>query len=84
MLECLGAACRDERKEAGVRQIDVATAAGTSHASISRFENGRSWPRCPIDSLLGAYAAETGTAAVALWTEAVARMARQLSGPEGP
>jgi transcriptional regulator with XRE-family HTH domain len=54
MLDCLGAACRDARTDAGVKQLDVATRAGTSHASISRFENGRSWPRIPLDTLLSA------------------------------
>lgn len=74
MLECLGGACRDAREAKGVRQIDVATAAGTSHASISRFENGHSWPRLPLDGLVGAYASETGTAVPAIWKDAIARM----------
>lgn len=59
MLHHLGAACRDARKTAALRQIDIATAAGTTHATISRFETGKRWPVDP-DRILAAYAVELG------------------------
>jgi transcriptional regulator with XRE-family HTH domain len=70
LLPHLGRVCREARVNAGLRQIDVATAAGTSHASLSRFETGRYWPKNP-DAWVDAYAAETGIEPLDLWAAAV-------------
>lgn len=70
MLQHLGWACREARVNAGLRQIDVATAAGTTHASISRFEAGEYWPKHP-DAWVAAYASEVGVPGVELWARAL-------------
>jgi transcriptional regulator with XRE-family HTH domain len=62
----------------GVRQIDIATIAGVTHSAVSRFENGQSWPRNP-DAMIAAYAVETSTWPIDLWTKAIA-----LWGTDGP
>jgi transcriptional regulator with XRE-family HTH domain len=72
MLHHLGLTCREAREAAGLRQIEIAVSAGTSHATISRLETGRAWPMHP-DVVVAAYAAEAGTEPLALWAEAVQR-----------
>lgn len=70
MLHHLGHVCRHAREGAGIRQIDIATRAGTTHSSISRFERGDLWPRNP-DAWITAYAIELGVDAIDLWRAAV-------------
>jgi transcriptional regulator with XRE-family HTH domain len=72
MLQHLGQACREARVAAGLRQIDVATSAGTTHATISRFEAGLYWPKDP-DAWVKAYADELGVDSLHLWAEAITR-----------
>lgn len=72
MLRYLGQACREAREVAGLRQIDIATTAGTTHATISRFETGRAWPIDP-DRVVGAYGSELDIAPIELWLAAVER-----------
>jgi transcriptional regulator with XRE-family HTH domain len=70
MLDHLGQAARAARKEAGLRQIDIATTAGVSHVTISEFERGAGWPE-RLDAILDAYAAETGCEQIDLWVAAL-------------
>jgi hypothetical protein len=70
LLDHLGRACRQARLDAGLRQIDIATEAGTSHASISRFESGKRWPLDP-ERHVEAYAHECGLRPQDLWRDAL-------------
>lgn len=72
MLEHIGPAARDARERAGLKQIDIATAARVSHVAVSRFERAESWPRHP-DALVEAYAAELGVEPIELWQAALER-----------
>lgn len=72
MLEHIGEASRDARRQAGLRQLDVATTAGVSHVTISRFERGKSWPLDP-DRVVAAYAEELRVDPIELWTAALDR-----------
>lgn len=69
MLRYLGLACREARERAGLRQIDIATAAGTTHVTISRLERGHKWPIDP-GRIVQAYADELGLEAADLWCTA--------------
>jgi transcriptional regulator with XRE-family HTH domain len=76
MLDHLGHACRQRREGAGATQLDVAVRAGTSHATVSRFETGIAWPvSVTVDQLVQAYAEETGATVWDLWADALARWA---------
>jgi Helix-turn-helix domain len=70
MLDQLGRVARDARLGAGRTQISVATAAGVSHAVISRLENARRWPRDP-DQVVAAYERECELEADELWRRAI-------------
>jgi transcriptional regulator with XRE-family HTH domain len=70
MLDHLGRACREARATAGLRQIDIASTAGTQNATVSRFETGTRFP-IDLDRLVDAYAEECGVSALSLWTAAV-------------
>jgi transcriptional regulator with XRE-family HTH domain len=59
MLDHLGQAARAARREAGLRQIDIATTAGVSHVTISEFERAQGWPE-RLDAILDAYARGDG------------------------
>jgi transcriptional regulator with XRE-family HTH domain len=72
MLEHIGQAAREARLAGGLRQIDIATTAGTSNATVSRFESGDSWSTNP-DGLVDAYAAELGIEPTKLWEAALER-----------
>jgi hypothetical protein len=70
MLQALGRVAREARLAAGVTQIDVATRAGTNHATISRFEGGQRWPLDP-DCVVDAYEHECGLADDEIWRRAI-------------
>lgn len=72
MLEHLGAVLREARLAAGLRQIDIATVAGVGHVTLSRLERGVRWPE-GLDSVIGAYAQETGRDPADLWAAALER-----------
>jgi transcriptional regulator with XRE-family HTH domain len=76
MLDYIGRACREARLEADLRQIDIATTAGTTHATVSRFETGSSWPIDP-DALVSAYADDCDVHPLTLWTRALEYWASQ-------
>jgi transcriptional regulator with XRE-family HTH domain len=77
MLRHLGRACRDARSKAGLLQSDIASACGTSHATVSRFETDGIVPRLiGVDELVNAYARELGVDPAELWREAITRWAR--------
>ncbi len=78
MLHHLGQTCRAAREAADLRQLDIATAAATTHATISRFETGRAWPLDP-DRVVEAYALELGVAPLALWSDAVSQWRESAS-----
>lgn len=70
MLQRLSRLAREARRAAGRTQLEIATAAGTSHASVSRFESG-SLPAVGLESMTAAYERECGLEAGELWRRAV-------------
>jgi len=70
MLQALGRVAREARLAKGLRQIDIATAAGVSHGAISRVERGVSWPKDP-DLIVAAYERECGLIEDEIWRRAV-------------
>lgn len=71
VLDHLGQACLRARERADVRQIDVATVAGVSHGTISRFETrGTASPRL-LDAIVHAYSVECRVDAYELWVSAL-------------
>ena len=70
MLDRLGRVAREARLTVEAKQLDIATAAGVSHAVISRFETGKRWPRDP-DQVITAYERECGLRPDELWRRAV-------------
>lgn len=70
MLDQLGRVAREARLGAGRTQLDVATAAGVSHAVISRLETGKRWPRDP-DQVIGGYERECELEVDELWRRAI-------------
>jgi ribosome-binding protein aMBF1 (putative translation factor) len=69
MLDALAGVAREARVSAGLTQLDIATSAGTSHATISRLERAESWPLNP-EPVISAYEAECGLDRGALWKRA--------------
>jgi predicted transcriptional regulator len=74
MLDALAAVAREAREAADLTQLDIATAAEVSHATISRLERVESWPIDP-DRIIDAYESECGLASGALWKRACERLA---------
>lgn len=72
MAARLGATCREARKVAGLRQIDVATRAGVAETTIGRFERGARWA-WNTDAIVAAYAQELGVKPDDLWRSALRR-----------
>jgi transcriptional regulator with XRE-family HTH domain len=72
VLQHLGRVCAEVRRDAGVRQLEVAGTAGVSHTIASRFELGTGLPRS-LDALINAYAVECGADPMDLWTRALQR-----------
>jgi transcriptional regulator with XRE-family HTH domain len=70
VLEHLGRTCLLARETAGLRQIDIATAAGTDNGVVSRFESGERLPR-DLDRLVAAYGSECGVEPYELWRQAL-------------
>ena len=70
MLPYLAQVARSARRGAELRQIDIASRAGLSHASVSRFETGQGWPKDP-DRLIEAYAREADVDVRELWRAAL-------------
>lgn len=73
MLDALAAVAREARESAELTQLDIATAARTNHATISRFEGAKAWPLDP-DRTISAYETECGFSAGELWKRAAARL----------
>lgn len=70
LLEKLAAVCRETRRESGRTQIEIATAVGVGHVTVSRFERAVRWPR-EIEALVEAYADASGVTARELWLRAI-------------
>lgn len=70
MVGRLGETCRQAREDAGLRALDIATAAGVSEATVSRFERGTGWP-LRTDAIVAAYERECGLPPGELWRRAV-------------
>lgn len=73
MLDALAAVAREARIAAERTQLDIATAAGTDHTVISRFEGARNWPLNP-DAIVSAYESECGLEPGVLWKLAAERL----------
>jgi transcriptional regulator with XRE-family HTH domain len=81
MLDWLADTLRTAREEAGVRQHDVALAAGINDSNLSRFERGQAgWPR-HTDEMVSAYAAALGVRPVDLWLKAATAWQAALANP---
>ncbi len=72
MAARLGQECRQRRRDAGLRQIDISTEAGVAEATISHFEAGRWWLR-DTDRIVDAYAELLDTTPEAIWRSAIDR-----------
>lgn len=66
----LGRVCREARIAAGLRSIDIATAAGVSEGTVSKFELGRGGWRRETDAIVAAYERECGLEPRELWRRA--------------
>lgn len=73
MLQALARVAREARLAAGLRQLDIATAAGVSHETVSRLERAQSWPKDP-DRLVAAYETELGLEPGTLWKLAAEKL----------
>jgi predicted transcriptional regulator len=73
MLQQLARVAREARLAAGLRQLDIATAAGVSHETISHLERADGWPLDP-DRIIGAYEQECDLQQGELWKRAAARL----------
>jgi transcriptional regulator with XRE-family HTH domain len=73
MLQQLARVAREARLAAGLRQLDIATAAGVSHETISHLERADGWPLDP-DKIVGAYEDECDLQPGELWKRAAARL----------
>jgi transcriptional regulator with XRE-family HTH domain len=73
MLKELATVARLTREAAGLSQIDIATSAQVTAATISRFENGKRHPR-EIERIIKAYAVECGVSETQLWQRATKRL----------
>lgn len=71
MLQQLGRVAREAREDAGLRQIDIATAAGVVHAVISNLERGFRYPE-RLDEVVDAYEKECGLPVGEIWRRAAA------------
>jgi DNA-binding XRE family transcriptional regulator len=73
MLQQLARVAREARLAAGLRQLDIATAAGVSHETISHLERADGWPLDP-DRIIDAYEDELDLERGELWKRAAARL----------
>lgn len=87
LLHYLGSAARAVRKEHHTKLVRVGARLDKSESSLSRFENGRTWPN-DLDAAMDAYAEELGVSplvilerAVELWKDDVSRR-RDGEAPE--
>src|SRR3954453_11054695 len=78
-LPYLGSAARAVRREHHTKLVRVGARLDKSESSLSRFENGRTWPN-DLDAAMDAYAEELGVSplvilerAVELWKDDVSR-----------
>lgn len=69
MLQALARVAREARLAAALRQLDIATAAGVSHETVSRLERAEGWP-LEADRLIDAYEGECGLRRGELWLRA--------------
>lgn len=66
----LGRECRNARRTAGLRLLDVALAAGVSEATLSRFEHAQRWPD-RFEEIVATYERECGLPERELWRRAI-------------
>jgi transcriptional regulator with XRE-family HTH domain len=71
MAARLGAAAREARQAAGLRQIDIAVVAGVDETTIGRFERGQRWA-WNTDDIVAAYANELRITPDDVWRLALA------------
>lgn len=79
MLEALGSAARDARREAGIRPGTLAHTLDRDSGNISRFERGQAQPR-NLDAFVEEYAKAVGTTAHKLWADAFDRYMGSMNG----
>lgn len=75
----LGHACREARKNSGLRLIEVAYALDKkSEAAMSRFESGQVWPH-RVDEVVAVYSDQTGVPAIEIWRRAIEMWAQHAT-----
>lgn len=68
----LGKAARDLRLRGEMTMMDIANRAGTSEATVSRFESGSGQqPLATTDRIIAAYAVELDVEPVDIWRAAI-------------
>ena len=73
LLDYAGPVLRAARQRAGATQTEIADRAGSSTATISRFENGQALPSDQlVDAILDAYSVVTGIPRLELHERATA------------
>jgi transcriptional regulator with XRE-family HTH domain len=81
LLDYAGPVLRAARERAGATQREVAERAGASTATISRLENGITFPSEPlIDAIIDAYSVITGVPRLELLERAAADWQRNDYG----
>jgi len=73
VLDALASVARDARVAADLTQLDIATAAKVSHATISRFERAEGWPQ-DVGAIIDAYETECGLRPGTLWKLAAEKL----------
>jgi transcriptional regulator with XRE-family HTH domain len=51
MSKTIGTTMSDARKRLGLREVDVASKAGVSEATVKRIESGRAWSRRTLEAV---------------------------------
>jgi transcriptional regulator with XRE-family HTH domain len=72
MLYWLGIVAREAREARDRKQVHIAAVLGVNQMTVSRFEQGRAWPRDP-DQIIAAYAEDLDLDPRDLWEEACRR-----------
>jgi len=81
LLPALAATVKEARIASGRKNSHFAAAANADQSTMTRFEQGRAWPRDP-DSIVRGYATVLGVQPADLWCEALRRM-RAAAEPNG-
>lgn len=79
LLEELAKLAREGRQQSGKKQSHFAAAADVDQSTITRFEQGKAWPRHP-ERVVAAYAEVLGRDRWELWETALERARKSRNG----